>query len=441
VRRRACGARARPRTRSRTLDADLAIGAALLAAALALLIVSAAAEAGVASVSRVRLRAMAGRGEGRAETLHRYAEERASTLGSVAVVRNLAVVLATAIGIFFITRESGHTWGVFLAVSGGVLLAVVLLDAVPRLVVARSPEPWGVRLVPVVSVFRAVFGPVAWAIDRSLAAVVRTAEERREDETAELLRLAEIETDGEPIEEEERQMIRGIIEMEDTTAREIMVPRIDVVALDVSESVDDAVELIVQKGFSRIPLYDETIDNVVGVIYAKDLLRCLAEGRKPSLKEVARPPYFIPESKRVDELLAELRQSKVHIAIVVDEYGGTAGLVTIEDLLEEIVGEIQDEYDREEAPVERVAANEAILDARVSIETLTELFGFEPGEEAEYDTVGGFVYHHLGKVPVAGDEVSVDGLTLRVLSVLGRRIKKVRAKKLAATGGPPPAPA
>jgi CBS domain containing-hemolysin-like protein len=403
----------------------------LLALAALLLIVAAAAEAGVASVSRIRLRAMSGHGVRRADLLYRYADERASTLGSVAVARNLAVVLTTALGIFFVTRNQGHTWGVFIACSAGVLLAVVLLDALPRLIVARSPETWGVRLVPAVRVFRILFGPVAIAINRSLAAVVRTAEEVREDETEELLRLAEIETDGEPIEEEERQMIRGIIEMEDTTAREIMVPRIDIEALDVSETIDDAMRLIVEKGFSRIPLYDETIDNVIGIIYAKDLLRCVTEGRKPALKDVARPPYFIPESKRVDELLAELRQSKVHIAIVVDEYGGTAGLVTIEDLLEEIVGEIQDEYDREEAPIERINETEAILDARVSIETLSELFGFEPEEPQEYDTVGGFVYHRLGKVPVAGDEVRVDGLTLRVLSVIGRRIKKVRARKLA----------
>ena len=154
-----------------------------------------------------------------------------------------------------------------------------------------------------------------------------------------------------------------------------------------TETIDDALKLIVERGFSRIPLYDETIDNIVGIIYAKDLLRCLTEGRRPALTEIARPPYFIPESKRVDELLAELRQSKVHIAIVVDEYGGTAGLVTIEDLLEEIVGEIQDEYDREEAPIERVSETEAILDARVSIDALNELFGFEPDEDdQDYDT-------------------------------------------------------
>jgi magnesium and cobalt exporter, CNNM family len=410
----------------------------LLALALVLVALVAAAEAGVAAASRVRLRAMAGRGVRRAEILHDYVEERASTLGALSVARNLAVVVATALGIFLITRGTGHTWAALAAGAVSALVVVVLVDALSRLAVARRPEPWGVRLLPVITLFRTSFGPLASAIDRGVASVVphNGHAARGDDETEELLRLADIDTDGEPIEEEERQMIRGIIEMEDTTAREIMAPRIDIVALDAHETLDDALKVIVEKGFSRIPLYDGTIDNIVGIIYAKDLLRCLTENRRPALTDIARPPYFIPETKRVDDLLAELRQSKVHIAIVVDEYGGTAGLVTIEDLLEEIVGEIQDEYDREEAPIERVSSTEAILDARVSIDALSELFDYAPEEEdRDYDTVGGFVYHHLGKVPVAGDEVRVDGLTLRVLSVLGRRIKKVRATRVAEHAG------
>jgi CBS domain containing-hemolysin-like protein len=418
------------RRRQPTLDRDSTLGIAFFVVALVLLVIVAAAEAAVASASRVRLRTLAAKGELRAAALLSYVERRASTLGALAVVRNLAVVVATALGIFVITRERGHTWGVLVTSAGISLAAVAVLDALPRLIVARDAERWGMRLSAFIGLFRALFGPVAGAINSALASVVQRSVEGQEDETEEILRLAEIEMNGEPIEEEEREMIRGIIEMEDTVAREIMAPRIDIIALEQSETIDDALKLIVEKGFSRIPLYDETIDNVVGVIYAKDLLRCLTEGRRPSLQEIARPPYFIPESKRVDELLAELRQSKVHIAIVVDEYGGTAGLVTIEDLLEEIVGEIQDEYDREEAPIERVSEMEAILDARVGMYALSELFGFEADEEeADYDTVGGFVYHHLGKVPVAGDEVRVDGLTLRVLSVLGRRIKKVRATR------------
>jgi CBS domain containing-hemolysin-like protein len=372
---------------------------------------------------------MARAGSTRAERMHRYAEERASVLAVLALVRTFAAVAATGLGVFILSREAGHSWGMLALVALAAVVVFALLDALPRLIVAGAPEAWGLRLVPVVGGLRAVFGPLAWAVDRSLRAVVHTNGDDEADQTDEILRLAEIETDGD-IEEDEREMIRGIIQLDETTAREIMAPRIDIVGLDVNETLDDALKLIVARGFSRIPLYDETIDNILGIVYAKDLLRCVTEDRKPALKDIARPAYFIPESKRVDELLAELRQSKVHIAIVVDEYGGTAGLVTIEDLLEEIVGEIQDEYDREEAPIERVSDVEAILDARVSIDALHELFGVEIDDE-DYDSIGGFVYHHLGKVPVAGDEVRVDGLTLRVLSVLGRRIKKVRAKKTA----------
>ena len=373
---------------------------------------------------------MAGKGNRRANRLHAYAERRASTLAALSLARTGGVVLATSLGIFLITKAQGHTWGVLLLTASVVLLIVACLDALPRLVVSRSPESWGIRLLPIINLFRTVFGPLAVAINRALGGVVHRNDDDQPNETEELLREADIDTGGEPLQDDERQMIEGIIGLEGTTAREIMAPRIDIAAVDEEETIDDALKVIVDRGFSRIPLYRETIDTIVGVVYAKDLLRCLAENRRPSLREIARPPFFIPESKRVDELLAELRRSKVHIAIVIDEYGGTAGLVTIEDLLEEIVGEIQDEYDREEAPIERLNDLEAILDARVSIEALDDLFGFEPeGDDNDYDTIGGFVYHHLGRVPVAGDEVHVDGLTLRVLSVLGRRIKKVRATK------------
>jgi CBS domain containing-hemolysin-like protein len=178
-------------------------------------------------------------------------------------------------------------------------------------------------------------------------------------------------------------------------------------------------------------VYEDTIDNIVGVVYAKDILRYLAEDRRPaSLLEIARPPYVVPEGKRIDELLAEMRASKVHMAIVVDEYGGTAGLVTIEDVLEEIVGEIQDEYDREETTVERLSDNEAVVDARTSLDDLNELLDLEI-ESEDFDTVGGFVYHLLGRMPAPGDEVRENGLTLRVLTTAGRRIKKVRATKSA----------
>jgi CBS domain containing-hemolysin-like protein len=415
------------------------LGTVAFVFALLLVVVVAASEAAVASASRLRLATMAGKGNRRAGRLHTHAEHRASTLAALGLARTVGVVLATGLGTFLITDARGHTWGILLLTVCAVLAVVACIDALPRLAVSRSPEAWGIRLLPVINLFRTVFGPFASTINAALGGVVRRNGDDLPDETEELLREADIDTGGDPLQDDERQMIEGIIGLEETTAREIMAPRIDIAAVDEEETIDEVLRVIVDRGFSRIPLYRETIDNVVGIVYAKDLLRCLAENRRPSLTEIARPPYFIPESKRVDELLADLRKGKVHIAIVVDEYGGTAGLVTIEDLLEEIVGEIQDEYDREEAPIERVNETEAILDARVSIEALDDLFGFQPdGDDQDYDTIGGFVYHHLGKVPAAGDEVRVDGLTLRVLSVLGRRIKKVRATNRVDEGAPVP---
>jgi CBS domain containing-hemolysin-like protein len=403
----------------------------VLIVALVLVVAVAASEAAVASASRLRLATMAGRGNRRAAHLHAFAERRASTLAALALARTVALVVATSLGIFLITEERGHTWSILITTAVVVLAVVAVLDSLPRLIVSRSPESWGIRLLPVMNFFRAVFGPLAGMVNGALGGVVQRQDDQP-DETEELLREADIDTGGEPLHEDERQMIEGIIGLEETTVREIMAPRIDIAAVEDDATMDDVLKVIVERGFSRIPIYQETIDNVVGIVYAKDLLRHLAEGKRPALRDIARPPYFIPESKRVDELLAELRKSKVHIAIVVDEYGGTAGMVTIEDLLEEIVGEIQDEYDREEAPIEKVTETEAILDARVTVDVLEDLFDFVPDEEdQDYDTVGGFVYHHLGKVPAAGDEVRVDGITLRVLSVVGRRIKKIRATKTA----------
>ena len=184
---------------------------------------------------------------------------------------------------------------------------------------------------------------------------------------------------------------------------------------------------MVDKGHSRLPVYAETIDNVVGVLFAIEVLRYLAERAHPmDLLDIALPPYFVPESKKVDELLAEMRKKKMSIAIVADEYGGTAGLITVEDVLEEIVGEIADEFDVEEREIQHIADGEAVVDGKVSMDSLNDLFGLDLPKE-DFDTIGGFIYDRLGKMPSVGDEVEAEGvLTLRVLSMLGRRIKKVR---------------
>ncbi|OGO50817.1 MAG: hypothetical protein A2148_03870 [Chloroflexi bacterium RBG_16_68_14] len=421
------------------MSGDSWFGAALLVVALIVLVVATAAETGIVFISRPRVRAFASRGLPGAATLDTYIRERHALLGTLAVAREVAVVLGISVGTFLVLRETGHTWAALAATMAGALLALVVLEAVPRLLVSRSPERWGLRLLPAVNVFRLLFGLPARLLDLSAGALLRVrgrkerAFEVEEDE--ELLRLVELHEGNGGVENGELAMIRRIAGMVDRAVREIMVPRIDMVAAEADATVDDVLRLVTERGYSRIPLYEETIDNIVGVVYAKDLLKLLAAGRRSaSLREIARPPYFIPEGKRVDELLTELREHKVHMAIVVDEYGGTAGLVTIEDVLEEIVGEIQDEYDREEVTIERLTDTEAILDARVSLDALNELFSLEI-EGEDFDTVGGFVYHQLGRMPAPGDEVRANGLTLRVLSVLGRRIKKVRVTKAAEGAG------
>jgi CBS domain containing-hemolysin-like protein len=230
------------------------------------------------------------------------------------------------------------------------------------------------------------------------------------------------------LEEEETDMIKSIFEFADTTVREVMIPRIDMVTLESTATVDEAVDVAMQGGFSRIPVYEESvgIDDIIGILYTKDMLRQLREGHNTlPIRELVRPAYFVPETKKLDDLLHEIRQRRVHMVIVVDEYGSVAGLVTIEDLVEEIVGDIQDEYDREEVLFERVNENEYIFDAKISIDDFNEVMDMEL-ESEYYDTLGGFLYDKLDKIPVAGDTITFDNLVFTVLTTRGRRITKVR---------------
>jgi putative hemolysin len=410
------------------MDAFSWAGLALLVLCLGLVVFVAAAEAGLISISRARVRMLAGQGVPRAEILHTYIKERTSLLGALALARNVAIVLGAALAVFILTRERGHSWELIIGVVVVALALFALLEAVPRSVVQRNPERWGLRLAPFIGPFQVLFGGAGRLLSIPARAVAHEPENGEEEE---MLRLMEIEEDNGEIEDEERKMIRGVFGLEDTAVREIMTPRTDFVAVDTEDTVDEVVRLIIDRGFSRIPLYEKNADTIVGIIYAKDLFRYFAEGRSPkNLREVARPAFFVPESKRLDDLLTDMRKQRVHMAIVVDEYGGTAGLVTIEDLLEEIVGEIEDEYDRVEQSIVSVSEDEALVDGRVSIDDLNDLFGSRI-ENLDYDTVGGCVFHHLGRVPVVGDEVQADGVKMTVLSVDGHRIKRVRVTRFA----------
>lgn len=236
------------------------------------------------------------------------------------------------------------------------------------------------------------------------------------------------------VNEEESEMIRSIFSLGDTVVREVMVPRTDMACVSAEATVRELLDTIIGCGHSRLPVYDGSIDNIIGLLYAKDLLKYWGEDQeRVRVRAIMRPPYFIPETKNLEQLLQEFKRKRVHLAIVIDEYGGTSGLITIEDLLEEIVGDIQDEYDREEALFEINADGSITADARMPVEDLEEQFEIEI-EREKFDTIGGLIFHLTGKIPATGDVIDGAGLHLTILDADERKIKRVRVARLG-TGG------
>lgn len=249
---------------------------------------------------------------------------------------------------------------------------------------------------------------------------------RKEEE---IRSLVESETEEGIIEAEEREMIEGIFEFRETTVREVMIPRIDMISAEITITPKELLELINESRHSRIPIYEERIDNIKGVVYVKDLLLHIDTGRPWITADIMRTPYFVPENKTLGDLMAEFKHEKVHMAIVVGEYGGTSGIVTMEDIIEEIVGEIQDEYDEEEPLFQwREEGKVLIADARLDIEDLNLMFNVELPQEG-YETLGGFIYSHLGHVPEPGETLEFNNLVMDIKNVEGQRITRVRIEK------------
>ncbi|MDP8904316.1 MAG: hemolysin family protein [Chloroflexota bacterium] len=351
----------------------------------------------------------------------------AAAFAGASIVADLERLLST---IPFVAAQAGLI-SLLLVTALVSLFTIVFGELVPKSVALAHAERLALILALPLDVLGRVLSPLVWLLTTLTGAITRIfgiSDQPQERMTAEELMIL-VERGGEQgiIEAEEKQMIGAVLELGQQRVHEVMVPRIDIVALPASTSLDDIVQTIVAGGHSRIPVYEDTIDNIIGILYAKDLLPYLARGEQPQVTSILRTPLFVPESISVDDLLHSLQRRKVHIAIVLDEYGGTAGLVTIEDLIEEIVGEIQDEYDVEEPLIEPISESEARVDGRTSVDDLAEHFGIElnGADREQYDTVGGLVYHEIGGVPNVGDVVEVDGLTLTVEATDGRRVGKV----------------
>jgi putative hemolysin len=320
-----------------------------------------------------------------------------------------------------------------LMVLGVLLLAAAVvfwLEWVVEYAVMHRPETWAMRFAPYVRTTTAILSPVLLL---PLAISRRRGDSQEPVSTVteeELKSMVDAGHEGGVLEGDERQMIYSIFELGDTLVREIMLPRIYINALDVSTPLQEAVDELIRSGHSRVPVYEETVDNILGLLYAKDLLKVWRQGDHiESLKSLVRPATFVPEAKKVDELLEEMQTGHVHMAMVVDEYGGIAGLVTLEDIFEEIVGEIQDEYDQsEEAPYVQLGDGEYMFLGRVDLRDFNEVMDAQlPMDDTE--TLGGFIYEQMGRVPSGGESLQVDDVTLTIEQVTRRRIRKVRAKK------------
>jgi putative hemolysin len=406
---------------------------ATIAIALVLAALAASAETSLTSISRVRLRQLVEQKNASAIVIERLHRDPNSYLSTILIVNTVAIIVASSVATLLalhLYHERVAEWLVSLILS---LVVLVACEITPKTLALQRAERVALRMARLVAGATLVMRPLVFVLTAVTRLILRIlggrAQVRGPFVTEEELKmLVSVGEEEGVLEEEEREMIHGIFEMGDMHVREVMVPRTDLVAIEAHQPVEKAVELVTKHGHTRIPVYEGDLDHIVGVLYAKDLLRAVVRGEQKTLHEIARKPFFTPESNKVQDVLRDLRKNRVHMAIVVDEYGGTAGAVTIEDILEEIVGPIQDEYDiGEEDEIQFISPNEVVLDGRVSVDDVNELLKLDIAGD-DYDTIGGYVLNQLGAAPKVGATLKLGSGELRVEAVQGTRIKKVRIR-------------
>jgi putative hemolysin len=397
-----------------------------------------ATETALTSIGRLRVRFLAEQGSKAAGILQRLRADPNRFLSTVLFTNTLALIVAST-STTLLTDALFVSWGMPSEIHLGFALVVSFLLSVVLLIAAEvTPKTLAIRYAERVALAAAgpvdrlasFLGPVLWAVTIVSRALTGGRAARAPYLTEqELLTLLHVSEEQGVIEEQEHQMIHGIIEIGDKTVREIMVPRTDIVAVEKQATLKDIVKVFKEHRHTRLPVFDGDIDHVVGLIHTKDLLLyyTLTTTQKFDIDKILRPIKFIPEQKKVDELLHEMRTEKVHMMIVLDEYGGTAGLVSLEDVIEEIVGEIRDEYDSaEEEQLVVLNEHEARVDARFPLEELNSRLGLAIEESGDYDSVGGYVHAQLGKIATTGDSFKGGRATWTVEKVKGRRIEWVK---------------
>ena len=410
---------------------------ALLVVVLVLLAASAMlalAETSLVRMSRAKAMALVDDGRRGAKILVRLTENPQGFLNPLLLLVLICqLVVATLVGV--LAASWFGAWGVLAATVFEIVVIFVLGEAVPKNWAVHHPERAALFSAPLVS---ALVG--FWPVKMVSGALIGLANLLIGQKggylgshvtESELLAMADVALEGDVIETEERALIHSIIEFGDTVVREVMVPRPDMVTIGAGETVEAVLARALEAGFSRLPAVEQHVDDVVGIAYTKDMIRTVRMGKgADAVRSHLRVAHFVPETKRVSDMMREMQADKFHLAVVVNEYGGTAGLVTLEDLIEELVGEIVDEFDVEEAPVERLGSGELRVSARLPVDEVNELVDAQLPTGA-WDTVGGLVFDLLGHVPDAGESVTVGGLRLVADRVNGRRIERVRIVPMA----------
>ena len=392
------------------------------------------AETSLTRTNRIRAIHLEEEGRRGGRQLRKLVEQPARSLNLILLLLLVVQFTATSLATSVLEKVLPGGLGVAVAAASMTLLTFIFAEVAPKTFAIQHTDTAALGIAPVVYLVTRL--PVLGPLTRLLIVVGNAVAPGRglasgpflsEEELRAYVDEAEKE---EVIEQEEREMIHSIFEFGDTIVREVMVPRPDMVTVSVERSLQEVLEVILRSGFSRIPVYQRDIDDIVGLAYAKDVLRRLHDGQadKP-LVDILRPAPFMPESMRAADCLREMRKRKSHMVIVIDEYGGTSGLVTIEDLLEEIVGEITDEYDREEPNVEPLPDGDYRVNARLAIDEVNELLDVEL-PATEWDSIGGLLFNLIGDVPREGQEVEFQGLRLRAERVQGRRVGRVRIHRL-----------
>lgn len=397
----------------------------------------AAAETAITRVSTARAEALVEEGRRGARTLRDLIDRREHVLPPV-----LFMVLACQIGaatvMTVIILEHWGTWQLICAFIGELLLLYAVAEALPKSWALAHPDRSAMMAAPLVKILSSI-PPLRWVangIVTRMGANIPNGASEGEVSEEELLALAEEAAASEAIDEEERVLIEQVIEFGDTVVHEVMVPRPDITAVSNNDTIDTAASIVIEHGFSRVPVFGKNIDDIKGIIYSKDIMRSLRDdSSNAEVSTIMREPFYVPEAKKISQLLREMQAETFHMAIVIDEYGGTAGLVTLEDLIEEVVGEIVDEFDVEPPMIERLSNGNFRVNGRADLDDLEAMLLIDL-PTGEWNTVGGLIFNSLGHVPSVGETIEINQHRFYVERVQGRRIARVLISPKTDTGRP-----